>query len=48
MMSIGEGDAMVQVCASLSAVNDTKRDFTITLATGYGTGMAVLNTGCEG
>jgi hypothetical protein len=48
MMSVNEEDEMVQVCSSLSAVNDTERDFTITLATGDGTGMVELNTGCEG
>jgi hypothetical protein len=37
-MSVGEGDGMVQVCATLSAVNDTEREFSITLATGDGTG----------
>jgi hypothetical protein len=42
MMSVGEGDGMVQVCATLSAVNDTERDFTIALATGDGSGMAKL------
>jgi hypothetical protein len=41
-MSVNEEDGMVQVCASLSAVNDTERNFTITLATGDGTGMAKL------
>jgi hypothetical protein len=40
MMSVGEGDVMVEVCATLSAVNDTERDFTVTLATGDGTGIA--------
>ena len=39
MVSVGEGDGMVQVCATLSAVEDTERDFTITLATSDGTGM---------
>jgi hypothetical protein len=38
MMSVGEGDGMVQVCATLSAVNDTEREFSITFATGDGTG----------
>ncbi len=30
---------MVQVCAMLSAMEDTERDFTITLATSDGTGI---------
>ena len=38
MVSVGEGDGMVQVCATLSTVEDTERDFTITLATSDGTG----------
>ena len=32
VVSVGEEDGMVQVCATLSALNDTERDFTITLA----------------
>ena len=39
MVSVGEGDGMVQVCATLSAVEDTERDFTITLTTSDGTGI---------
>jgi hypothetical protein len=42
MMSVGEGGVMVEVCATLSAVNDTERDFTVALATGDGLGMAKL------
>jgi hypothetical protein len=38
MMSVSEGDGMVQVCATLSAMNDTEREFSITLATGDGSG----------
>ena len=38
MVSVGEEDGMVQVCATLSAVEDTERNFTITLATSDGTG----------
>ena len=38
VVSVGEEDGMVQVCATLSAVEDTERDFTITLATSDGTG----------
>jgi hypothetical protein len=30
---------MVEVCATLSAVNDTERDFNITLTTGDDTGL---------
>ena len=33
VVSVGEEDRMVQVCATLSALNDTERDFTISLAT---------------
>jgi hypothetical protein len=39
MMSVGEGDVMVEVCATLSAMNDIEREFSITLATGDGSGM---------
>jgi hypothetical protein len=38
MMSVTEGNGMVQVCATLSAVNDIERDFSIALATDDGTG----------
>ena len=38
MVSVDEGDGMVQVCAALSAVEDTERDFSVTLATSDGTG----------
>jgi hypothetical protein len=38
MMSVGEEGGMVQVCATLSAVNDTERNFTITLTTDNGSG----------
>ncbi len=38
MLSVGEGDGMVQVCGTLSAIEDTERNFTITLATSNGTG----------
>ncbi len=38
IMSVGEGDGMVQVCATLSAVEDTERDVAITLATSDNTG----------
>ena len=39
-MSVGEEDLVmaVQVCATLSAVDDTERDFIITLATSDGMG----------
>jgi hypothetical protein len=39
MMSVGEGDGMVEVCVILSAINGTERNVTITLATGEDTGM---------
>jgi hypothetical protein len=39
MMSVSEEDGMVLVCATLSAVNDTERDFTITLTTDNDTGI---------
>ena len=39
--SVGEEDGMVQVCATLSAVEDTERTFTITLATSDGTGSYI-------
>ncbi len=39
MLIINEGDGLVRVCATLSAVEDTEREFTITLATTNRTGM---------
>ncbi len=39
MLSVGEGDELVQVCATLSVMEDTERDFTVTLATSDGTGI---------
>ena len=36
--SVGEEDGMVQVCATLSAVVKTEREFTITLATSNDSG----------
>ncbi len=41
LMGVDEGDEMVQVCATLSTVEDTERNFTITLATSDGTGITV-------
>ncbi len=38
MLSVDEGDGMVQVCATLSAVEDTQRNFIITLTTNDDTG----------
>ncbi len=38
MLNIGEGGGMVQVCVTLSAVEDTERNFAISLATSDGTG----------
>ena len=39
MVSVGEGDGVVQVCATLSAVEETERDFNITLNIADGTGV---------
>ena len=46
MVSVGEGDGMVQVCATLSAVEETERDFNVTLSTSNvdGTGEECDNT----
>ncbi len=41
MLRVGEGDGMVRVCATLSAVEDTERNFTVALATTDGTGIAL-------
>ena len=41
VVSVGEEDGMVQVCATLSAVNDTERNFAITLATSDDTGSYI-------
>ncbi len=40
MLSVGEGDGMVEVCATLSAVEAIERNFTTTLITSNGTGNA--------
>ncbi len=41
IISIGEGDGMVQVCAILMmAVEGTERDIAITLSTSDGTGKS--------
>jgi tellurite resistance protein len=37
-MSVSEDAATVQVCATLSAIEPTERDFNITVATSDGTG----------
>ncbi len=42
MLSVGEGDGMVQVCATLSAMDATERNFTITLTTSDSTGKDTL------
>ncbi len=42
MLIVGEGDEMVQVCATLSSMEATERNFTITLATSDGTGNDVI------
>ena len=36
---ISEGNGMVEVCAILSAMEATERDFTVTLATNNDTGL---------
>ena len=41
MVSVGEEDGMVQVCATLSALEDIERDLAILLATNNGTGKHV-------
>ena len=38
IVSVGEEDGMVQVCAYLSAMEETQRDFTIILATSNSAG----------
>ena len=43
MVSVGEEDKIMEVCATLSAVEDTERDFTITLAASNGTGKHVFH-----
>ena len=35
---VGEGDGLVQICATLSAIDPTERNFTTTLMTTDGTG----------
>ncbi len=47
LLSVGEGDGMVQACATLSTVEDTERNFTITLATSDGTGKLAMPTTIE-
>ena len=39
MVSVGEGDGLVQVCATLSAVEATDIQITITLTISDGTGI---------
>ena len=41
VISIGEGEGMVEVCTSLSATEDTERNFDITLATKDDTGIGI-------
>ena len=38
MSSVSEGDGAVQVCATLSVMEDTERDFVISVSTNDGTG----------
>ena len=37
--TVSEGDLMIQVCVALFAVDDTERNFNLTLATSSGTGI---------
>ena len=46
MVSVDEGDGMVQVCAELSAVEATQREFSVTLATSDGSGILNM-TNCN-
>ena len=41
MVSVGEGDGTVTVCARLSAVEATERNFTISLNSSDGTGNVI-------
>ena len=45
-ISVGEGDGSVQVCATMSAVEETERDFNITFSTGDSTGTYIHNPQC--
>lgn len=38
MLSVGEGEGVVQVCGTLSATKETERDFIVTLTTSDDTG----------
>ena len=42
-LEVGEGDGLVQVCATLSAVEATERNFMVTLMTTDGTGKCNAN-----
>ncbi len=39
MLTVGEEDEMVQVCVTLSVVEDTERDLNMTLTTSDGIGI---------
>ena len=41
MVSVDEGDGMVQVCAELNAVEVTQREFSVTLATSDDSGIRI-------
>ena len=42
-VGVGEGDGLVQVCAMLSAMEVTERNFTVTLITSDGTGKYAIH-----
>lgn len=39
---IDEGDGLVQICITLSVIESIERNFTVALATTFGTGMYKL------
>ena len=41
MVSVDEGDGMVQVCAELNAMEATQREFSVTLTTSDDSGMKI-------
>ena len=42
MVSVSEDDEAVSVCASLTAVENTQRDFTVTVTTSDGSGTPAI------
>ncbi len=42
MLSVGEGNGMVQVCATLSTVEASEKDLTVTLATINSNGTGIV------